>query len=87
MPNYVINMYDVSTILDFVTITKKINCLSIVNIIFCELLNTAYTYACYTSRRSRTRDTVKLSVCLCVYSSCNCSTVAMRRKLTASIGF
>ena len=49
----------------------------------------------YASRRSRTRDTVKLSVCVsvclsvcvCVYSSYNCSTVAMRRKLTASIGF
>ncbi len=26
-------------------------------------------------------------VCVCVYSSNNCSTVAMRRKLTASIGF
>ncbi len=37
----------------------------------------------YASRRSRRRDTVKLtvcvSVCLCVCSSCNCSTVAMRR--------
>ncbi len=49
----------------------------------------------YASRRSRTRDTVKLTVCvcvclclcLCVCSSCNCSTVAMQRKLTASIGF
>ena len=49
----------------------------------------------YASRRSRTRDTVKLtvcvsvclSVCVCVYSSYNCSTVTMRRKLTASIGF
>ncbi len=30
---------------------------------------------------------VKLTVCVCVYSSSNCSTVAMRRKLTASIGF
>ncbi len=39
----------------------------------------------YASRCSRTRDTVKLTVC--VYSSCNCSTVAMRQKLTASIGF
>ncbi len=28
----------------------------------------------YASRRSRTRDTVKLTVCVC-----NCSTVAMRR--------
>ncbi len=59
-----------------------------------------YTVAAfYASRRSRTRDTVKLtvcvcvcvcvclSVCVCVCSSCNCSTVAMRRKLTASIGF
>ncbi len=50
----------------------------------------------YASRRSRRRDTsvcvclsVCLSVCVCVSvcSSCNCSTVAMRRKLTASIGF
>ncbi len=47
----------------------------------------------YASRRSRTRDTVKLTVCVCVcvcvcvYSSCNWSTVAMQQKLTASIGF
>ncbi len=44
----------------------------------------------YASRRSRTRDTVKLTVCLyvcvcmCVCVSCNCSTVT---KLTGSIGF
>ncbi len=38
----------------------------------------------YASRHSRTRDTVKLTVCVCVYYSCNCSTVAMLRKLTAS---
>ncbi len=36
----------------------------------------------YASRRSRTRDTVKLTVCLSVPAVC--STVAMRRKLTAS---
>ncbi len=46
----------------------------------CELSN-------YASRRSRTRDTVKPSVCVCVYSSRNCSTVAIRQKLIASIGF
>ncbi len=34
--------------------------------------------------RGVTAHTVKLTVCLCVYSSCNCSTVAMRQKLTAS---
>ncbi len=37
----------------------------------------------HASRRSRTRDTVKQTVCVCI--PCNCSTVAMRRKLTASI--
>ncbi len=44
----------------------------------------------YASRRSRARDTVKLTVCACVclsVCSSNCSTVAMRRKLTGSIGF
>ncbi len=44
----------------------------------------------YASRHSRTRDAVKLTVCVSVClscSSCNCSTVAMRQKLTASIGF
>ncbi len=55
----------------------------------CEIRQNISFTACgvfYASRRSRTRDTVKLTVCLCVcvcvYSSCNCSTVAMRRKLT-----
>ncbi len=50
---------------------------------------TVYTSThCYASRRSRTREYGKaVSVCLCVCSSCNCSTVAMQRKLTASIGF
>ncbi len=41
----------------------------------------------YASRRSRTRDTVKLTVkcvCVCVYSSCNCSTVAMHATKTNS---
>ncbi len=39
--------------------------------------------SCYASRRSRTRNMVKLTVwacvcvCVCVCSSCNCSTVAM----------
>ncbi len=42
----------------------------------------------YASRSSRTRDTDCVCVCVCVsvYSS-NYSTVEMRRKLTASIGF
>ncbi len=45
-----------------------------------------YLLTDYASRRSRTRDAVKLTrLCVCVYSSCNCSAVAMRRKLTASI--
>ncbi len=35
----------------------------------------------YASRRSRRRDTVKLTVCVCVFSSCNCSTVALRLEL------
>ena len=55
------------------------------------LKSSVQPFSIYASRRSRTRDTVKLTVCVCVCvcvcSSCNCSTVAMRRKLTASIGF
>ena len=42
----------------------------------------AYTLY-YASRRSHTRYTVNLTVCLCICSL----TVTMRRKLTASIGF
>ncbi len=32
------------------------------------------------------RGSVSVSVCLSVCSSCNCSTAAMQRKLTASVG-
>ncbi len=40
----------------------------------------AVQYANYASRRSRRRDTVKLTVYVCppVCSSCNCSTIAIR---------
>ncbi len=37
--------------------------------------------------RSRRSCTMGKADCVCVCSSCNCSTVTMRRKLTGSIGF
>ncbi len=56
---------------------------TVIHVVGCVIDNLKVTYLIYASRRSRTRDTVKLTVCVyvSVCSSCNCSTVAMRRKL------